>query len=80
MGLDAIMATMKPQRIFELVEQGDGLTWVTQESRAKQAPGATGKPTLAGGAASNVLLYREAAERRVERRKYVRPRPLDVTA
>ena len=77
------MATTALPRVFELVEEVDGVTWVPKEARTSakgRVPGAMGRPTLRGGAAASVLLYRTTSERQVERRKRARARALDVTA
>jgi hypothetical protein len=80
------MRITRPPRVFDLIDNGDGVSWVPHDDHA---PGGTGHllafPVLEGaapfgGASVGASSYRTTAERRIERRKRARPRKLDVTA
>ena len=80
------MLMTRPPRVFDLVDHGDGVSWVPCDEGPAAADGhlsafpALGASSSCGGAVVGVSSYRTTAERRVERRKRARPRKLDVTA
>ncbi len=81
----------RPPRVFDLVDDGDGVSWVPDHGQEDaEFDGDDGPYRLPdeavsprGGAPDMSLplsSYRLTAERRIERRKRPRPRKLDVTA
>ncbi len=80
-----MVTTSPPPRVFDLVDTGDGVSWVPYDDLASDTPEPApairraGKPAATGGTTAGVTSYRATAERRIERRKRPRPRPLDVS-
>ncbi len=75
------MFTTRPPSVFDLIDTGDGVSWVAYDEgeEPRAAARRASRPAKAGGAAAGVTSYRTTVERRIERRKRPRPRPLDVS-
>jgi hypothetical protein len=74
------MLVTRPPRVFDLIDNGDGVSWVPCDDRPAGADGHLSAFPALSDAEAGVSSYRTTAERRVERRKRARPRKLDVTA